>query len=134
MPSRKFVYKRDGVVEITGEAEKAQCDEISADVASRSEPMDFSGSGYTRAAPGTWPRVSESHAVHPSQIQEAQEYLAKKGVYTEFEQHTGRAVFRDKAHKRAHLRAINACDPDASYGDAAPLNITEDRWKQLRRF
>ena len=82
----------------------------------------------------TWPRVSDANAVHPSQIRETQEYLAKKGVYTEFEEHTGRPIFRDKAHKYKHMDALELCDPDASYGDRAPLKLSEERWKQLRRY
>lgn len=133
MPRRKFAVRNGSVVEITNEEEKAKCDEISADVASRSEPLDFgSGISTRRASPGTWPRLSDSLGCNPRHIKDDQEYLAKHGVYTEYTK-DGRAILRDQQHANAHMAAFNYVDPDACYSQRAPTKFTTEEWKRVSR-
>ncbi len=133
MPSRKFVYRSgQGVVEITPDGEKAQCDEISADVAERSEPMDWSGFSSRRAIPGIWPRVSTSLGCHPSQVREEQELLAKHGVQTDYTP-DGDPIFRDQNHANRHMAVFDYCDADAGYSQRAPTKFTYDEWKRVSR-
>lgn len=61
-----------------------------------------------------WPIYSEAAGVHPSQVQEAQENWKKKGVPTEFTP-DGRAVFRNKSHRRDFLRAAGLHDKAGYY-------------------
>lgn len=54
---------------------------------------------------GDWaePVVSETSAVHPTQIQEVQALCAKHGIPTEHDKH-GRPVLTSKAHKVAYAK------------------------------
>jgi hypothetical protein len=63
-----------------------------------------------------WPLLSEGAAVHPTQVQEAQDSAARKGVPTEFTK-DGRAVFRNRQHRKEYLRAYGFHDRDGGYGD-----------------
>jgi len=69
------------------------------------------------SCPGAWPLKSDGAGVHPSQIKEHQEQLKSLGISTDFTT-DGRAIFRDRAHRRAHCEAIGAYDRDGGYGDA----------------
>lgn len=134
MPRRKFVYDKaaQAVVEITAAEHLAQCAEITADVAARSEPLDFHGGGYRRADPAAWPRVSDTMGCHPAQIRAEQEELAKHGVQTDYTRE-GQPIFRDQAHRRKHMEALDFVDADAGYGDRAPTKFTFDDYKALFR-
>lgn len=68
------------------------------------------------AHPGKWPMMSDAMGVHPSQIQEARDYAAAMGVNTEYAA-DGRPILRDRAHRRAHMRAMGFRDNDGGYGD-----------------
>ena len=55
---------------------------------------------------GIWPMVSESAAVHPSQIAEAKKLIHDKaGVNCEFD-NEGRPTFTSMAHQRKCLKAL----------------------------
>lgn len=65
---------------------------------------------------GGWPMMSDAMGVHPSQIREAQEHAAARGVHTEYAP-DGRAILRDRNHRKAHMRAMGFRDNDGGYGD-----------------
>lgn len=62
------------------------------------------------------PIVSDALAVHPRQVQEAMASAAAKGVPTEFLP-DGRPILRDRAHRKAYLKAYNFHDRNGGYGD-----------------
>lgn len=64
-----------------------------------------------------WPLISEAAGVHPSQVEEAREHARKHGVPTDFTS-DGRAVFRDRAHRRDYCKLIGVRDNHGGYGDA----------------
>lgn len=128
MPRRKFVYSKEhrGVVEITPEEDRPLCAEIHEDAVSRTGELQLSGSVGRKSRNATcWPIYSDATGVNPDQIPQAQEKLLREhGVFTEFCPKTGRAILRDKAHKKAHYEATGNFDGDAGYGDATPKNFT----------
>lgn len=63
-----------------------------------------------------WPLKSKAAGVHKSLAGKAAEHAAKLGVPTEFTP-TGEAVFRDRGHRRAFLKAHGMVDHDGGYGD-----------------
>lgn len=76
-----------------------------------------------RNAAGTWPRASDSLGCSSlQQVRDEQSELAKRGVKTEYDDEF-RPIFRSRAHRKAHMRALEYYDPDAGYGDAEPLNF-----------
>lgn len=62
-----------------------------------------------------WPIVSDALAVHADQVQEAIADAAKKGVPTEFRK-DGRPVLRDRAHRKAYLKAYGFIDRNSFTG------------------
>ena len=80
-------------------------------------PESQPGDTFMCASPGIWPLKSEALAVHPSQIAEARESALKRGVPTDFTP-SGRVIFRDRAHRRAYMKAYGYHDKDGGYGDA----------------
>lgn len=66
--------------------------------------------------PMCWPMKSEALAVHPSQVAEATEAARAAGVPTEFLP-DGRAVLRDRAHRKAFVAYNKAFDKSGGYGD-----------------
>lgn len=78
-----------------------------------------------------WPVCSDTCAVRPEQVPEAQRRLAEQGVQTDYQivvnakgdRVSARPILRDRAHKRDHFRAVGIGDPDAtSHLDATPLH------------
>lgn len=136
MPRRKFIYDRatEGVVEVTSPEVKPLCDEITADLAERSEPLEYSlGRGKGRNAGAKWPIVSDSMSIDPEQIAEAQAVLGQHGVSTEYTP-DGRPILRDRAHKKAHQAALGFADADAGYGDQAPVNYVASDFEHCRGY
>jgi len=78
--------------------------------------------GETKDTPANWPQHSDAAGVGESQIIEAQEEMAKAGCPTEYDSQ-GRAVFRDRKHRKEALRAMGMFDRSAGYGDAEPVNF-----------
>ena len=70
--------------------------------------------GFKRAAP-KWPILSESMGCHPSQVEQFTKHYQEIGVPTEFTK-DGQAVFRDRAHRRAALKATGHIDRDSFTG------------------
>lgn len=78
-------------------------------------PQKITGPFMGPAASG-WPILSEALAVHPSQVAEAQESARARGVPTQFLP-DGRAVLRDRDHRRRYLKAYGFFDRNGGYGD-----------------
>lgn len=72
------------------------------------------GPAFTQAT--GWPLESAAAGVHPDQVQEAMQEAAKRGVPTEYTK-KGRAIMRDRAHRRAFNKSHGFRDNDGSYGD-----------------
>ena len=60
---------------------------------------------------------SDAAGVTPAQIPEAHAELARHGVKTEYDGHTGQAIFRDAEHRRRHCEALGYFDRNGGYGD-----------------
>jgi hypothetical protein len=121
MPSRKFVYSSSGVVDVTPSESRALCDELSADVASRTA----NASGYSNRGRNVslWPVHSDSMGCDSAeQAKQEQAELRKHGVNTEYDS-KHRPIWMSRAHKKAYHRALGYADPDAGYGDAEPVNF-----------
>ena len=71
----------------------------------------------TRGAATGWPLKSDAAGVHPDDAKKASESSAKMGVPTEFDKKTGQAIFRDRSHRRAYLKATGMHDRQGGYGD-----------------
>lgn len=69
-----------------------------------------------------WPMESDAAGVDPSQIGEAQQELAAKGVHADFNRNTGAIVFESRGHRNKCLRALGMHDRSAGYSDPEPLN------------
>lgn len=125
MPKRKFVYSKTAgkVVEVTDDEVKSLCDEITESI----EPYkgDWSERCKHSHEIARWPYASDAMGVRPEDIPRAQAILAEHGVKTEYTE-TGEAIMRDKAHRKAHCRALGFWDRDAGYSDPEPLNFTMD--------
>jgi sugar/nucleoside kinase (ribokinase family) len=68
------------------------------------------------ASPGCWPMTSIALGVHPAQVGDAVAEAKRKGVPTEFLP-DGRPILRDRAHRRAYMKALGYFDRDAGYSD-----------------
>lgn len=71
------------------------------------------------SSPTGWPLESDAAGVHPSQVADAMEHAASKGVPTEFNRKTGNPIFRSRKHRNAFLKAHGMRDCNAGYGDYA---------------
>lgn len=76
---------------------------------------DIEQGGWRNSHQG-WPMLDDAAGVHPSQIQENVEYMRKAGVPTDFHP-DGRIVWRDRAHRKAGLKALGFHDRNGGYGD-----------------
>jgi hypothetical protein len=75
------------------------------------------GEGLPMAQSTKWPLLSDGAGIDPSQIPEYREALQKyHGVDTQFTAE-GQAIFRDRKHRAAHLKACGFFDKDGCYGD-----------------
>ena len=63
-----------------------------------------------------WPIVSDALKVHPKRRQEAIDDAIAKHVPTEFTP-MGQPILRDRAHRRAYLKAYGFHDNSGGYGD-----------------
>lgn len=70
--------------------------------------------GIMTTPPANYPMESMGVGVHPRQREAAMEHAAKRGVPTEFTS-DGKAVFRDRGHRRDYLKLQGAHDNNA-YG------------------
>ncbi len=73
-----------------------------------------------KATPGNWPMVSDFGGVHPDQIPEATEFLAKRGVSVEFLPN-GDVVHSDRANRKQYHEAMGKVDLDGGYRDATTI-------------
>lgn len=65
---------------------------------------------------GEWPILSDSVGVHPDQVKEAEAHAREHGVPTDFTP-DGRAVLRNKGHRKRYCELIHHYDLNGSYGD-----------------
>jgi hypothetical protein len=74
--------------------------------------------------PGIYPMFSDAAAVHPSQVEAVIAFGKKRGVNLEFAP-DGRAIFRDRMHRRASCEARGLADNDGGYRDPQYRNRGE---------
>jgi len=84
----------------------------------RDMPSEHNGFKNT---PGNWPQLSDAAGVAPSQVMEAQAEMTKAGVPTDYTE-DGRAIFRNRKHRKVALRAMGMYDRNAGFGDPEPIN------------
>jgi len=65
---------------------------------------------------GTWPLHSDAFGCHPKQIPELRNWTKEQGCPTEYTP-DGRAILRDRAHRKALGRAMGYYDKQGGYGD-----------------
>lgn len=70
--------------------------------------------GIMTTPPGNYPHESLGVGVHPRQVVAAMEHAKKVGVPTDFTA-DGKAIMRDRGHRRDYLKAMGAHDNNA-YG------------------
>ncbi len=75
-------------------------------------PKEISG----RSLSTTPVKLSDALAVHPDQVQEATEYLKKRGVPTEFVP-SGEPIIKSRAHQKEILKVWGYHNKDGGYGD-----------------
>jgi hypothetical protein len=123
---RKFIHDGTKVVEVTPETEQAICAEISADAERFREELQGqlpNGKGLRRSIP-KWPIYSNAAGVHPDQIEEAKALARQHGINTEYTP-DGRAIFRDRAHRKKHCQVFGFFDRSGGYGDASPQRYVD---------
>ena len=64
-----------------------------------------------------WPLKSDAAGVHPTDAMNAMKGATKIGIPTEFDTKTGQAVFRDRTHRKAYMKAMGLHDRNGGYGD-----------------
>lgn len=75
--------------------------------------------GVTEKPIAGWPLHCEASGCHPEQREEFQRDSIARGVPTEFDRH-GRAIFRNRQHRKAYHQARGIFDRSGGYGDASP--------------
>ncbi len=78
-----------------------------------SKPIEVPLHAHT---PGCWPILSEAMGVAPNQVAEAVEYAKANGVPTDYTA-DGRAILRDRAHRKRFLRMSGYHDRSGGYSD-----------------
>lgn len=136
MPSRKFIYSKEHkrVIEVTDAESQPLCDELSADVATRKEKVEYGlGKGRSKRNAGAkWPMYSHSMAINMERIPEQQAMLKQHGITVDYKvtpEGVALPEIRDRAHKKAFQKAIGAYDGDAGYGDRSPENFVASNYK-----
>lgn len=123
MPAARRKFKVDSstgkVVEITKPEVVAACEEIEAGTNPFKRELfaeDSLPGKRTRRQIARWPIVSQAAGIDPEDIPTEQNYLAQHGVKTEYTSE-GCPIFRDRAHRREHLRLAGLYDRDGGYSD-----------------
>lgn len=104
--SRGLRYYLDGV-------------EVSERKFRKAQPPVASGGDPALQVPkscSAWPILSDALAVHPKQIEEAMERDRRHGIQTDYAE-DGRAILRDRAHRREMMRSLQVHDNNGGYGD-----------------
>lgn len=78
--------------------------------------QDYASKFAMAKAGDPWPLHSEAAGVAHDQVKEAEQDAAAKGLHTKYTP-DGRAIFRSRAHRRAHLQAYGMIDRNAGYSD-----------------
>jgi hypothetical protein len=95
------------------------------DCGKRAEHTIIATTQNFRHSAGTWPMHSEAIAIHPSQIREQQDALAKHGVTCDFDSE-GRAILTSRHHRKEVAEAMGLFDRNGGYGDPQRLNRSEN--------
>lgn len=77
--------------------------------------LEIEHAGFA-VTPSCWPMKSEAAGVHPTQVADAYEEAKRNGVPTDFTK-DGRAIFRDRDHRRRYLKSIGLHDRNGGYSD-----------------
>lgn len=72
--------------------------------------------------PGNWPLFSDALGCGEHQVEEATRVAAENGVPTDFTK-DGRAILRNKDHRKKYAKLYGFFDKDAGYGDPLPDNV-----------
>lgn len=64
-----------------------------------------------------WPCKSDSLGVELHQITEARDESIRMGVPTDFDPHTGEAIFETPGHRKKYCEAMDVFDRNGGYGD-----------------
>lgn len=79
---------------------------------------EHQGSSYLNRKKGRqWPMKSDAAGCHPADCAAWEADAASRGVPTEFERGTGRAVFRSREHRKRYCEARGIYDRSGGYGD-----------------
>lgn len=106
----KNVYFIDGK-EVTKRTFERKLAQARPDYSPKEEKVIARPRGMKRG----YPIKSAALAVHPTQVQEAQDDSVKKGVPTQFTP-GGRPILRDTSHRRKYLKAYNFVDRNSFNG------------------
>ncbi len=119
MPTYIYEFLDDGTTFETvmsiSEMERFQKGKMVMDGRGVRRRVDLEHGGF-KDTPGNWPMLCEASGVHPDQVREATEHARRLGVPTDFTP-DGRAILRDRAHRRDYNRAHGFYDRNGGYGD-----------------
>ena len=104
-------YSRDGTPTYMIDGKAVTKDEF--DRILPSKPIAVPGKAHL---PGAWPMISEAMGVMPDQIAEASAHAKAGGVPTEFTP-DGRAILRDRSHRRELMKLYRFHDNHGGYSD-----------------
>lgn len=79
-------------------------------------PQPIAGAQVGGTPTKGWPIYSDGAGVHPKRIAEHERVCKARGVPTECLP-DGRVIFRDRAHRKAYLKAFAMHDNNGGYGD-----------------
>lgn len=77
---------------------------------------DFASDHAHSPKASNWPLLSEAAGVMPWQVGEANSLNKSRGVDLQYAA-DGRAIFRDRAHRKQALRQLGMHDKQGGYGD-----------------
>jgi len=111
MATIKVTYDRDGKPTYTVDGKVVSKREFDRVVPSK--PIAVPGKAHL---PDAWPMISEAMGVQPDQIAEAAEHARAGGVPTDFTP-DGRAIIRDRGHRRELMKLYRYHDNHGGYSD-----------------
>lgn len=76
----------------------------------------LSGGNFGGHLPACWPLLSDAAGVHPLDIGKFAEDAKSRGVPIDFTA-DGRAIFRDRGHRKRYMKAYGFRDNGGGYGD-----------------
>lgn len=108
--SGETLYFRDGVRITKAEYEAA--------IAAMPNRLNLGAEGEPLVGQGTtgWPLTSEACAVHPNQVERANEWNRRNGVNVQHDPKTGNAIIPDRAERKRLLRLRGYVDRNSFTG------------------